>query len=152
NGHYKIVGKQSGKCIDVAGANPASGTKVQLWTCNGSSAQLWNPALAGGGSGGGPGSPGGSGGSGGSSGGGGPVGNFPARFSAPYVPTWDNTNLANLASSTGNKFWTLAFVLSNGSCTPTWNGDTSLAGNSYGGYISALRKLGGDVIVSFGGQ
>src|SRR5882757_3662460 len=30
-----------GKCVDVAGANPANGTQVQLWTCNGSSAQTW---------------------------------------------------------------------------------------------------------------
>src|SRR5581483_650686 len=41
---------------------------------------------------------------------------------------------------------------SNGSCTPTWNGDTSLTGNSYGTYINNLRsQLGGDVIVSHGG-
>jgi type 1 glutamine amidotransferase len=29
------------KCLDVAGANPADGTKVQLYTCNGSAAQRW---------------------------------------------------------------------------------------------------------------
>ncbi|WP_237706539.1 glycosyl hydrolase family 18 protein [Kribbella flavida] len=31
----------AGKCVDVAGANSANGTAVQLWTCNGSSAQTW---------------------------------------------------------------------------------------------------------------
>ncbi|WP_315974651.1 lectin [Micromonospora sp. MA102] len=30
-----------GKCVDVAGANPANGTPVQLWDCNGSAAQAW---------------------------------------------------------------------------------------------------------------
>jgi hypothetical protein len=30
-----------GKCVDVSSANSANGTRVQLWTCNGSSAQTW---------------------------------------------------------------------------------------------------------------
>jgi glucosylceramidase len=30
-----------GKCVDVAGANSANGTQVQLWTCNGTAAQQW---------------------------------------------------------------------------------------------------------------
>ncbi|WP_433528594.1 lectin [Micromonospora sp. CA-263727] len=30
-----------GKCVDVAAANPANGTQVQLYTCNGSNAQQW---------------------------------------------------------------------------------------------------------------
>ncbi len=30
-----------GKCVDVAGANPANGTQVQLYTCNGTAAQQW---------------------------------------------------------------------------------------------------------------
>jgi glucosylceramidase len=30
-----------GKCVDVAAANSANGTAVQLYTCNGSSAQQW---------------------------------------------------------------------------------------------------------------
>ena len=30
-----------GKCVDVAGANAANGTQIQLFTCNGSSAQQW---------------------------------------------------------------------------------------------------------------
>jgi len=67
------------------------------------------------------------------------------------VPTWNDTNLSNLSSNTGNKFWTLAFVISNGSCTPTWNGDTCLTCTNYGSYINSLRNNGGDVIVSFGG-
>ncbi|EGX56165.1 secreted hydrolase [Streptomyces zinciresistens K42] len=33
-----------GKCADVAGANPANGTPVQLYDCNGSAAQQWTAA------------------------------------------------------------------------------------------------------------
>lgn len=33
-----------GKCVDVSGAATADGTKIQLWTCNGSSAQQWTAA------------------------------------------------------------------------------------------------------------
>jgi hypothetical protein len=31
-----------GRCVDVAGANPANGTAVQLWDCNGTVAQSWS--------------------------------------------------------------------------------------------------------------
>jgi beta-glucanase (GH16 family) len=31
-----------GKCVDVAGANPANGTQVQLYDCNGTAAQQWS--------------------------------------------------------------------------------------------------------------
>ncbi|WP_369264562.1 family 16 glycosylhydrolase [Streptomyces sp. R35] len=31
----------AGKCVDVAGANPANGTPVQLYDCNGTAAQKW---------------------------------------------------------------------------------------------------------------
>jgi hypothetical protein len=78
-------------------------------------------------------------------------GNFPARFAAPYVETWNDNNLVNLSNSTGNKFWTLAFIITQGTCNPAWNGDTSLTGNGYNSYITSLRGIGGDVIVSHGG-
>ena len=39
-GGSQIVGF-GGKCVDVAGANPADGTQVQLFTCNGTAAQSW---------------------------------------------------------------------------------------------------------------
>ncbi|MGW5056874.1 glycoside hydrolase family 19 protein [Streptomyces sp. NPDC004096] len=32
----------AGKCVDVAGANSANGTAVQLYDCNGTGAQLWS--------------------------------------------------------------------------------------------------------------
>jgi len=80
------------------------------------------------------------------------AGNFPARFAAPYVETWNDNDLAAIANATGHKFYTLAFVINgSGTCNPTWNGDTALGGNNYGAHITALRGVGGDVIVSFGG-
>jgi beta-glucanase (GH16 family) len=39
-GGNTIVG-YGDKCVDVAGANSANGTAVQLWTCNGTAAQSW---------------------------------------------------------------------------------------------------------------
>ncbi|CCK24981.1 secreted glycosyl hydrolase [Streptomyces davaonensis JCM 4913] len=44
SGAVKGVG---GKCLDVDGSNTADGTKVQLWTCNGTGAQNWTLATNG---------------------------------------------------------------------------------------------------------
>jgi hypothetical protein len=83
-------------------------------------------------------------------GGGGGGGNFPARFAAPYVETWNNTSVNGLANSTGNKFWTLAFMLGNG-CSAAWNGTDPISNNLYVTDVANLRAQGGDVIISFGG-
>ncbi|MFD4867104.1 ricin-type beta-trefoil lectin domain protein [Streptomyces sp. NPDC058412] len=40
-GSGQIVGVHSGKCMDVKGAKTADGTPIQLYDCNGTSAQLW---------------------------------------------------------------------------------------------------------------
>src|SRR5438067_9319349 len=68
SGFVSFVNTNSGKCLDVAGGNPSDGTVVQLWDCNGTNAQKWNPAVIAGGSSSGGSSSGGSS-SGGSSGG-----------------------------------------------------------------------------------
>ncbi|WP_340643627.1 glycosyl hydrolase [Streptomyces spinosirectus] len=36
-----VITGVGGKCVDVAGANPANGTAVQLYDCNGTNAQSW---------------------------------------------------------------------------------------------------------------
>ena len=41
SGTGTVVNPSSGKCLDVTGQGTADGTKVQLWTCNGSGAQQW---------------------------------------------------------------------------------------------------------------
>jgi glucosylceramidase len=40
-GHTGQITGIGGKCVDVAGANSANGTAVQLWDCNGTGAQQW---------------------------------------------------------------------------------------------------------------
>ncbi|MEV4859238.1 RICIN domain-containing protein [Streptomyces ossamyceticus] len=36
-----LVNPQSGKCLDATGGSSASGTRLQLYTCNGTAAQRW---------------------------------------------------------------------------------------------------------------
>ncbi|MCX5009918.1 ricin-type beta-trefoil lectin domain protein [Streptomyces sp. NBC_00555] len=40
-GSGQIVGVHSGKCLDVKGAKTADGTPIQIYSCNGTSAQAW---------------------------------------------------------------------------------------------------------------
>ncbi|MEV6633652.1 endo-1,4-beta-xylanase [Actinoplanes sp. NPDC051470] len=40
-GSGRIVGAQSGRCVDVPGASQNNGTRVQLYDCNGQSNQAW---------------------------------------------------------------------------------------------------------------
>jgi len=40
-GRAGVITGLAGKCADVAGANPADGTQIQLFTCNGTVAQSW---------------------------------------------------------------------------------------------------------------
>jgi hypothetical protein len=37
----RIVGGQSGRCVDVPNASTVNGTQVQLWDCSGQANQLW---------------------------------------------------------------------------------------------------------------
>lgn len=44
---YTAVGElrgANGKCVNVAGANTANGTRLVLWTCTGASSQKWGPS------------------------------------------------------------------------------------------------------------
>ena len=60
--------------------------------------------------------------------------------------------LVQVAQATGQKFFTLAFVLgSSAGCVPIWGGTIALNDSRIAGEISALRAIGGDVAVSFGG-
>jgi hypothetical protein len=42
-----LVSAASGRCLDVAGNNPAAGTSVQIWDCNGQANQSWHATSAG---------------------------------------------------------------------------------------------------------
>ncbi|GAA1984322.1 glycoside hydrolase family 18 protein [Kitasatospora viridis] len=72
---------------------------------------------------------------------------------APYVDTslYPPYDLVATAKASGVKNFTLAFVVSGGGCVPKWGGVTDLASDPVAGQIGALRAIGGDVRVSFGG-
>jgi chitodextrinase len=71
----------------------------------------------------------------------------------PYIDiTAATPTLAQVAQATGQKDFTLAFVLGDSAgCEPAWGGTIALNDSRIAGEISALRALGGDVAVSFGG-
>ncbi|HZP54117.1 RICIN domain-containing protein [Actinocrinis sp.] len=37
-----MTNRESGLCLDVVGQKTASGSPVDLWTCNGGGNQLWS--------------------------------------------------------------------------------------------------------------
>ena len=75
---------------------------------------------------------------------------------APYVDTslYPPFSLTSTAQQTGVKQFNLAFVVAGGSggCTPEWGGVTPVGSDPVAAQISALRAMGGDVRVSFGGE
>ncbi|MFE9096316.1 cellulose binding domain-containing protein [Streptomyces sp. NPDC007264] len=72
---------------------------------------------------------------------------------APYVDTslYPAFDLVASADATGVKDYNLAFVTDGGGCTPKWGGVTDLGSDAVAAQIGALRAMGGDVRVSFGG-
>lgn len=76
----------------------------------------------------------------------------PAAVS-PYLSLgWgDPPDPVRVMETTGVRWFTLAFVLSKGDCTPRWDGERPLTGGRDAAVISAVRRAGGDVIASFGG-
>jgi len=74
---------------------------------------------------------------------------------APYVDTslFPPFNLVTTAQATGVKQFNLAFVVAGGSgCTPEWGGVTAIGDDPVAAQIGALRAIGGDVRISFGGE
>ncbi|MEV7771088.1 glycosyl hydrolase family 18 protein [Kitasatospora sp. NPDC086791] len=80
---------------------------------------------------------------------------LPSRVFAPYFEAWTGQSPAQLAAQSGAKHLTMAFLqaATKGSCTPYWNGDSSMPVSSatFGADIATIRANGGDVIPSFGG-
>ncbi len=78
--------------------------------------------------------------------------NFPSRVFAPYLESWfGTTSLVDVANTTGQKYFTMAFILSKNGCTASWNGSQTMDQGYYLSDINNLRAMGGDVIFSFGG-
>ncbi|HEX4704252.1 MAG TPA: carbohydrate binding domain-containing protein [Pseudonocardiaceae bacterium] len=86
-------------------------------------------------------------------GGGGGGGTGPEPGFGPYIDITRGTPLLqDIAKATGQKYFTLAFILGDSTgCDPSWGGTIPLTDSGILGQISALRAMGGDVAVSFGG-
>jgi chitinase len=88
---------------------------------------------------------------------------WPARVFAPYmyVGAGDNFKLTDCDDQCGLKYYTLAFIIArqdgNGKNAvyhkePSWDGRIPIEQNFYHDQLDAIRKRGGDVIMSFGGE
>ena len=136
-----LVNPQSNKCLDAKDVSSANRTRLQIWDCSGGANQKWTvPTSGSSGSSSTPTPTGGSGSTG-------------AMAVAPYLYTgWGNPpSPTTVMSATGVKWFTMAFILSNGYCNPQWDGSRSLTGGADQADINAIRGAGGNVVVSFGG-
>jgi chitinase len=90
------------------------------------------------------------------------AGSGPSSGSGSFTPYIDmslsvDEQLLTIQQQSGIKTFTLAFIVGNGSCTPTWGGigpitsDMLPDGTSILSLVQGVRAAGGDVIVSFGG-
>ncbi len=76
-----------------------------------------------------------------------------SRHAAPYLYLgWGNPpDPATVMNASGIKWFTMAFILSGGGCTPAWDGNRPLKGGVDEQAISKIRAAGGDVMPSIGG-
>jgi hypothetical protein len=79
---------------------------------------------------------------------------WPARVFAPYmyIGADDNFQIVQCDKACGQKFYTIAFIIADKQKNPAWDGRFAMDENLYAGQIDAIRRRGGDVIVSFGGE
>jgi chitinase len=77
----------------------------------------------------------------------------PGMAAAPYEYFgWGNPqDPTTVMARTGIRWFTLAFILSDGGCNPKWDGRRGLTGGVDQSNINKIRARGGDVVVSFGG-
>ena len=77
---------------------------------------------------------------------------FPAHYAAPYlqISTSDSGDMAADMSVSGDKYYTLAFLVSQSGCTPDWE-DGGYSLGTFNSQISAIQAAGGNVIISSGG-
>jgi hypothetical protein len=81
---------------------------------------------------------------------------LPNHLYAPYYESYlapDTPSITATAKASGAKFMTIAFMQSKGtkSCAVDWNSAASQPLSYYNADIARLRKLGGNIIPSFGG-
>ena len=79
---------------------------------------------------------------------------WPAKVFAPYafIPK-GFINIADCLAQTGQRYYTLAFVISDADGYPSWTGsrDLRVSTKYYADQIAAVRAHGGDILISFGG-
>ncbi|MFI0808850.1 lectin [Streptomyces echinatus] len=129
-----IVNPQADKCLDVTGNTSANGTAIQIWSCTGAANQKWTAPAADGGT-----AP--------------PPSTSAPMAVAPYIYNgWGSPpSPTTVMNATGVKWFTLAFILSNGYCNPQWDGGRPLIGGVDQQTVNTVRANGGDIIPSFGG-
>jgi hypothetical protein len=81
---------------------------------------------------------------------------FPSEYFAPYQDVTIGASLQSVTQTTGQKYYTLAFITGNG-CNADWAGtiplnETSTYLPNLNSDIQYIRSQGGDVIISFGGE
>ncbi|MCH2211682.1 MAG: cellulase family glycosylhydrolase [Fuerstiella sp.] len=79
---------------------------------------------------------------------------IPDQVYAPYVDTtlWPLFDIVSTAQQQNVKHFTLAFVVAEpGTNEPSWGGYYDVSSNFRGDEIAAIRAMGGEVMVSFGG-
>ncbi|MEV4517349.1 ricin-type beta-trefoil lectin domain protein [Dactylosporangium sp. NPDC049525] len=136
----ELTNPNAGKCLDATGQSSADGTQLQIWSCGGTANQKWtigggttpptsNPPTSN------------------------PPTSNPAMGAAPYAYLgWGNLpDPRTIMTATGVKWFTMAFILSNGACDPLWDGYRPLLGGQDQTVINNIRGAGGNVAVSFGG-
>ncbi|GAA3844591.1 hypothetical protein GCM10022243_08670 [Saccharothrix violaceirubra] len=77
----------------------------------------------------------------------------PGNRGAPYLYLgWGNPpSPASVMNATGIKWFTMAFILAQNGCNPSWDGQRPLTGGNDANVINQIRAAGGDIIPSFGG-
>ncbi|NVI88997.1 cellulose binding domain-containing protein [Actinomadura sp. BRA 177] len=76
-----------------------------------------------------------------------------SRHAAPYLYLgWGNPpDPTTVMNATGIKWFTMAFILSGGGCTPSWDSQRPLKSGVDEQAIAKIRAAGGDVLPSIGG-
>src|SRR5947207_175700 len=122
---HDVVNPASNRCLDATGDSSANGTRLQIWDCTGGGNQKWTAPAGGGGN-----PP--------------PPPNGIMAVAPYYYNGWGSPpNPTTVMSATGVKWFTMAFVLSNGACDPQWDGQRPLLGGADQGTVNTVRGAGG---------
>jgi chitinase len=82
-----------------------------------------------------------------------PVAGFPPHYFAPYLQVSDSDagDMAADMAVSGDKYYTLAFLIPASGCTAQWEDGGDPVG-AFSSQVNALQAAGGNVIISFGGE